>query len=154
MDVNFLLDQYKTVHGLSRLWSRYIKVSDYNRNIAEICLMASDYEVWEVYVCLMAFSGLANTDPNNILLQIPFESISKLEIKYPEKEIKFFNFALKYMRIDVKLFILMAYVLALTLVGAKSIVNKTRDIDCWEECLRRHDKDADGFWKCYYEERC
>jgi hypothetical protein len=159
MYVQSYIDEGEKTHRWALGWlENYRAISTFNRNMAEICLLAMHPSFWQAYVTLMGYSQNNNiSNPNKVLLEIPFEKIFSGEIDYPWKDVPYLNFATRFKTVSPNIFLGAVYVIRLSLAES-SLKNDPATFECIMGCINKHYKERDTDWdvvkRCVEEEKC
>jgi hypothetical protein len=144
IDVQYLIYEWRDVEEMlspSRAVFPDISRTDYE--LAELSLLSSRREFWEVFVCLMGYCQVHRTNPNEALLRIDFRLAWDLWRKTDEKcvhgEIPF----LRYVYIEpgfrvspLEKFLPALYVVRLALAG-ESIRSLPEVLEGLERCIKQ-----------------
>ena len=151
IDVQYLVDEWERLHTLMRPSPRLFPEPTYffDRDLAEISLMTSRREYWEVYVCLMGYSEQSGDDPYQILWTIPFWELFSRGIEQTWEQIPFVRYCAEFKTVLKETFLPVAYTLAL--VGP--IGNTPEKVECFQICYRKHNDNWQEVWRCYDEEQ-
>lgn len=151
IDVQYLIDEWERIHDMMAPSPNFFpQFSAVDREIAELSLVSSRREYWQVFVCLMGYSQKIKENPNKVLVGIPFKQIWSGEIAEPWELDPF----LRYCSIDpgfktVPREIFLPAIYIVTLVLARGTLVITPEItERFQECLRLHDHNWPEVWKC------
>ncbi len=159
MNVQAYIDEGEKMYDVALAWLKnYRAISPFNRNMAEACLLAIHPSFWQAYVTLMGYCHNNRiSDPNRVLLEIPFEKIFNREIVYPWKDVPYLNFATGFKTVSADMFLGAVYVIRLSLAES-SLKNDPATFECIMGCISKYYKGADTDWdavkRCVEEEKC
>ena len=153
--VQYLIDEWEHIRDMMAPSQKlFPQLSAVDRDIAELSLLSSRREYWEVLICLMGYSQSVGDDPNKVLLSIPFEQIWVGNIKEPwetEPFLRYCSTETGFKTVPREAFLPAVYTIKRVLAqGTVSIT--PRSIERFQECVRQYNHNWPKVWNCYKEE--
>lgn len=146
VDVSQLIGQWSNVVKTMYPSQNLFGPASEDRQLAEISLLCSRQQYWEVFVCLIGYSEMTGQNPNEVVNKIPYGQIWREDLTSAWQTDAFLRYCAGFMSVKSDEFLAGAYTIALTI--AHGTITMTPELlERFQKCFALHDSRRE-FWDC------